>query len=124
MRLRTVCGKKEKMFNKIKKEKEKEKIAKTVCSARRCFFRDEDLFFDFVPYVQRCYIKKIRVIFFCHICTNKHTCICIKHKFVSKFVLKKTLLSYNCRMVFDNFRLKTIELYDKICLHIKKQRTR
>lgn len=23
-------------------------------------------------------------------------------------------------MVFDNFRLKTIELYDKICLHIKK----
>lgn len=25
MRLRTVCGKKEKMFNKIKKEKEKEK---------------------------------------------------------------------------------------------------
>lgn len=28
MRLRTVCGKKEKMFNKIKKEKEKEKDRK------------------------------------------------------------------------------------------------
>lgn len=124
MRLRTVCGKKEKMFNKIKKEKEKEKDRKDGMFRTEMFFRDEDLFFDFVPYVQRCYIQKIRVIFFCHICTNKHTCICIKHKFVSKFVLKKTLLSYNCRMVFDNFRLKTIELYDKICLHIKKQRTR
>lgn len=38
MRLRTVCGKKEKMFNKIKKEKEKEKDRKD------CMFRAEMFF--------------------------------------------------------------------------------
>ena len=38
MRLRTVCGKKEKMFNKIKKEKEKEKDRKDGMFRTEMFF--------------------------------------------------------------------------------------